>query len=291
MNEDKRSPARNIIDLFRNYYRLDIHQFIGNSAHAIVTGLLYKFNERGFPDELKISTKEMFSLSAISDIRTLRNARNLLTSYRHEENNAKSWIIQYQENDIKEYGTYKINYVYLLEYYCNFTEKLHSNYNNDVKLQESYSKKNGLSSKIAPDLLPKSAKNALLSNTILDHTIKDSLSVSNIYSKEDQDSDYEIKKESESDGEPSEEEKQEYYNEGKSLIESVYPMYFVNQQGGLLNEAKRDLIIGIGVASLLFPEKSKQCIQDVAKYLKQPEYLLEWTLDRIHGRGPKNGNK
>jgi len=122
-----------------------------------MTGLFYKFNELGFPDELKISIKEMLSLSALSDKRTLRKIRDLLVAYRHIENDPESWMVKYEENknsetNRNEYGTYQINYVILLELYSNNAGKLQekssnnagklqeksSNNDNDVKLLENY---------------------------------------------------------------------------------------------------------------------------------------------------------
>lgn len=154
---------RNLITLFRGYYRIGIHHYIGTSGHAMFTGLLYKFNELNFPDSVKISVNEMLSLSGITDVRTFRNARNKLTNYLHTKDDPESWVVKYTEGEIKEYGSYELNYVILLEYYCNIT----------VELQESYSKKSRLTTKIDPYVDPKSAKNALPSNTIQEDTIQD----------------------------------------------------------------------------------------------------------------------
>ena len=134
------------------------------------TGLLYKFNELNFPDSVKISVSEMLSLSGISDVRTFRNARNKLTNYLHTKDDTESWVVKYTEGDIKEYGDYELNYVILLEYYSNVA----------VDLQESYSKKSRLRSKIDPYVDPKSAKNALPSNTIQEDTKKDKIRIGSV---------------------------------------------------------------------------------------------------------------
>lgn len=160
---------RNLITLYRTYYRLGIPNFIGTSSHAIFTGLLYKFNELGFPETIKISIREMLSLSGI-DIRTFRQARKALCEYLHDADDPSSWIVKYTENEIKEYGTYTINYAFLLINYNNETKLLQSCDNNATILQQSSN------IKLRDDKIkgavfdPISAKNALLSNTIQDNT-------------------------------------------------------------------------------------------------------------------------
>lgn len=270
MNNKSDIPLRNIIDLFRNYYKLDIHHFVGISAHAIMTGLLYKFNELHFPDELKISVKEILSLSGISDIRTLRNARKILTGYLHEEENKNSWILKYQENTIKEYGIYMINYVYLLESSCNIT----------VNLLESSSKKDGLSTKIAPDLLPKSAKNALPSNTIPDHTIRNdkniSLSPTSLIVIDDPIDEFENKSESEI----------QNFQKGKKLIEEQYKQFFVNNQSRGLSEEQRNMICTIGS----FPEdNARTVLKEKASNSRSPFNAIKWTAEQLQNGNGGNG--
>jgi hypothetical protein len=159
---------QNLIHLFRGYYKLGIQNFIGTSAHAIFTGLLFKLNELGFPDSVKTSSREMLSLSGIIDVRTLRNARNKLTQYRHQENNPDSWLIKYIEGNIKEYGTYYINYVILQENYSNITGKLQEYYCKDA-VKMSLGDRDRPNEK--PDLCVQPAKIVSLSNTIQDKYI------------------------------------------------------------------------------------------------------------------------
>ena len=142
---------RNLITLFRGYYRIGVHHYIGISGHAMFTGLLYKFNELNFPESLKISVSEMLSLSGISDVRTFRNARKKLTNYLHNEDDPESWIVKYTEGNIKEYGSYEINYVILLEYYSKVTVELHNEDENSkvtVKLWQISSIYLNISSKV-----------------------------------------------------------------------------------------------------------------------------------------------
>jgi hypothetical protein len=159
MDQEKEIPAKNLISLFKNYYKLGIHHFIGNSGHAIFTGLLYKFNEMGFPENLKISIQEICTLSAL-DIRTFRNARKLLIEYRHYENDPESWIIDF-ESSVREYGIYTLNYTFLLQSCNNFVNNVAT-----TLLQ-----KNGDAPISSPRKQRMSAKNALPSYTILNNTI------------------------------------------------------------------------------------------------------------------------
>ncbi len=85
------------------------------------------------------------------------------------------------------------------------------------------------------------------------------------------------------------EEEKEWYQIGKQLIEQFYPMYFVNQQGGVMNSAKNELVANIGMSYLAFPEMTKECMENVAKNLKKPEYLMQWTYDKIMERKFNNG--
>jgi hypothetical protein len=168
-NQEKEIPTRNLIDLFRNYYKLGIHHFVGNSGNAIMMGLLYKFNEMGFPDELRISNHEICALSAL-DIRTFRNTRDILNNYLHIDNDPDSWIFKSNENNRREYGTYHFNYVFLLEIYSNNTANLQQTCNKIVtNLQQGSNKKNGDAPFSTPRDQRMSAKNVLPSNTIPEH--------------------------------------------------------------------------------------------------------------------------
>ncbi len=153
------TAERNLITLFKNYYKLGIPNFIGNSAHALFTGLLYKFNEMGFPDSLKISIREVLLLSGIADIRTLRKARDTLTNYLQNESDTDSHIAIYTEGETKDYGNYSINYVILQDNYSNIPVK-------KSKLYEDRQNEKG-------DLCTQPAKNVLHSDTILENTIQD----------------------------------------------------------------------------------------------------------------------
>lgn len=173
MDQEKENPPkRNLISIFKNYYKLGIHHFIGNSGHAIFTGLLYKFNEMGFPDELKISSQEICTISAL-DIRTFRSAIKLLVEYRHYDGDPDSWIVKYEFN-VKEYGIYSLNFTFMLQLCSNFATTL--------------PQKNGDAPISKPRKARMSAKNARPSNTILDHTIQDPFSLdpgtSIVHSKE-----------------------------------------------------------------------------------------------------------
>lgn len=180
----KKRNEYNLIELFRNYYKSGIPNFIGTTANSIFLGLLYKFNEMGFPESLKISNREMLHLSGIVDIRTFRNARTILANYLHNDSQPESYLIKVEINDIREYTIYYINYVTLQENYCNITVKLQESYSNITgKLQESYREISEIEKdrgEISTDLRTEPAKNALLSNTIqyntiLDHTIQDQI--------------------------------------------------------------------------------------------------------------------
>jgi len=273
----KEESKRVLWKIYKAYYKLGIHYFIGNSGHAIFTGLLYKFNELGYPDELKISIQEMFALSAISDIRTLRNARNKLSAYLHEEGNPDSWIAKYHENGIKEYGTYQINFVYLQEFYSNFTEDL----------QESSSNKNKLSPKIEGDLLSKSAKNVLPSNTILEK---------NIQEKEEEVPDRvqstKIIHDSEENKEPPPPPvsnlDRESFQIAKKAIEFNFDINYFTSRKGLM-PAKRQAMVEIGK----YPENLiKSAIEKKGNGIKNPEYLISNVLEELkaNGNGHKPGN-
>jgi hypothetical protein len=108
---------QNLIILFRNYHKLSIPSYIGTTANSIFHGLLYKFNEMGFPESLKISNKELLHLSGIADIRTFRHARQKLLNYLHNESDTESYLIKMFANNTKEYSIYSINYVILQENY------------------------------------------------------------------------------------------------------------------------------------------------------------------------------
>lgn len=159
---------QNLITLFRNYFKLGIPNYIGTTANSIFQGILYKFNEMGFPDSLKISNRELLTLSGISDIRTFRNARRILAQYLHDENDNESYLVRVEPNDIREYSIYYLNYVILQENYSKVT----------VKLQESYREISEIEKdrvKNSTDLSIDPAKNASLSDTILDNTKQDHL--------------------------------------------------------------------------------------------------------------------
>lgn len=71
-------PARNLINVYKNYYKLGVHQCLCANSHKLMTGLIYKFNEMRFPDDLKIANAELRYLSALKDNRTIQNARKEL---------------------------------------------------------------------------------------------------------------------------------------------------------------------------------------------------------------------
>lgn len=149
----------NLINLFRNYHKLSIPSYIGTTANSIFHGLLYKFNEMGFPELLKISNKELLHLSGIADIRTFRHARQKLLNYLHNESDTDSHLIKMFANGANEYSVYSINYVILQENYSNVTRKMQVG---------DKDRANG-----SGDLCMQPAKNALLSDTIQDNTIQD----------------------------------------------------------------------------------------------------------------------
>lgn len=159
--------TQNLITLFRAYHKLGIPNYVGASANAIFHGLLYKFNEMGFPSTLKISNREMLTLSGIADIRTFRNARNILATYLHNEDDPESYLINFTNNDIKEYSVYRLNYVILQEDYSKVTGILQEDYSR-VPVKMSLPDEDRV--KKATDLSNEPTKYVSLSDTIQDNT-------------------------------------------------------------------------------------------------------------------------
>jgi len=276
----------NLITMFRSYYKLAIPNFIDTSSHALFTGLLYKFNELGFPPSLKISINELLSLSGISDPRTFRRARKTLSEYLHDENNPDSWIMKYQGNAVKGYGIYQINYVMLQETYSKVTVDLQEDYNENGKvtgeLQECSSKNGRLLSK--NDDLPD--KNALLSNTIQYNTRKEDISSctsTNItYKEEDVDKiENEEKKEKDANAIKEEEE----FQKTKIAIQTICPTFRI--ANAVMGNAVREIS--------QYPEdKKKNVFQKAAlKGLKVGDVLtyLKNGLEKYEELGYGNNGK
>lgn len=274
------NPKITLISVDNAIDDLNIYDRLGCNQHAFLHALLRIFNQLKWIEQAPIANITIEHKSGIPP-RTFHRVRQSLLDFKIEADNAESWIVRYIPSSDQKAGMYKINYEYLKTYmtptpdlhdtYTNATPDLHDTYIGIQKMA-----KNGNDLRIDQNRSEEIREEALSPTSLTNSDIDDF--------SEESESELEYK-------EP-EEDRQEWFNEGKKLIESIYPMYFSNNQGGLMNKIKRELIINIGVYYLGFPDMVKECIENVSKRLKNPENLLQWTWEDIQKkRSNGNGNK
>lgn len=273
---------RNLIELLNGFYELDIQNQLDSSSSFLFITLLRKFNMtrnksngKYFPDSLPIFNSELCHLAGM-EVRTLRNARDRLLSFRLVEGDDTTWILRYEQKGTKESGIYTINYDLLSKF--DFGKICSENFLNDPPISESLVTKNAdLDQKTDPIC----AKDVLPSRTILNKTKQDPLSMdpgpSIGTSKEFATLE---KSESELDEEIAMKEDEAIHKQyGRKLIEEIYPFYFARNQGGVMNEVKNKMITELGYFLEMDEELTRKCITNVAGRLKEPTNLVSWTLE------------
>jgi hypothetical protein len=84
------------------------------------------------------------------------------------------------------------------------------------------------------------------------------------------------------DSEEDEDIDQRCFDIGKRLVEELYPFYFTNNQGGLMNSEKRRMLITIGFAWNIYdPDITKNVMAEIAGKLEKPSNLLAWASERL----------
>ncbi len=106
-------PSKNLIDLFRGFYKHDLNSQLPGSSIPVFFGILYWTNERNFPDKFTL-TNETLSTLAHSYNRNLSRERQALIDYR--DPTTGQWLIRYKNGTVDQCGTYQINYEYLLSW-------------------------------------------------------------------------------------------------------------------------------------------------------------------------------
>ncbi len=189
---------KSFIELLNGFYDLGIPNQLDPASSFLFITLLRKFNltknkanGEYFPDSLPIYNNELCHLTGMEN-RSLRNARQRLIDYRLIDDDDTTWIIRYEQRGTKESGIYSINYELLYQFdYGKFGNGYYPNdeiVDNSVDNSDDYGKFGNGKCKDAPknepieenlvtenaDLPPKSdpisAKNVLLSNTVLNET-------------------------------------------------------------------------------------------------------------------------
>ncbi len=262
---------RNLIVMFRAFYQLNIASDLSSSCLAIFMGILYRANELGFPDDLRITNSELCAHASLQHS-AFNKCRKTLTDYRCNN----QWLIKYSQGTTHRCGTYKINYELLQIIPFNGTKGNKRVTKPDIKGNKRVTK---------PSTIP-----------IQYNTIQDNISLSahkvNLVTKSD---DLEISNAEQSEQEylkELEEEKKQWFTTGKKLIEGIYPNYFINSLGGPLNTQKNEFISSIGMWSIGYPDMVRDVLNNVAGRLKKPENLLQFAYEDIQKkRGITNGTK
>jgi hypothetical protein len=147
----------NLIYLFRGFYHLRIASDLSCQSISLFHAILYRTNELGFPERVKITNGELCESSGICK-NTLMKCRRTLQEYRYDG----QWLLKYQEGTTHQCGFYSINYDLLT---ISFYNELIVN----QKATNSQPKGNRKSTNGAI-LVDNLNQNQSHSNTILDHT-------------------------------------------------------------------------------------------------------------------------
>jgi len=104
--------SRTYINLIRNFYQFGISSELGPLASLLFQSLLYKANELYFPETIKISSKELCSLSGNMSYHSMWQARDILKKYQFND----SWLIQLSKGEKTKntLAEFRINYAILL---------------------------------------------------------------------------------------------------------------------------------------------------------------------------------
>ena len=84
----------------------------------------------------------------------------------------------------------------------------------------------------------------------------------------------------------------EFYQVAKKIIERIYPMFFSNAQGGIMNKVKSDMMIEIGMCAEINSELVIETISTIASSLKNPESLIKFSYQKVIPlfKGEQRGN-
>ena len=69
-----------LIDHFRTFHNLSKEYDLSAGARSVYFALLGEFNAAYWPEELRISDRQMQELSGVKSVATIHDARNLLKS-------------------------------------------------------------------------------------------------------------------------------------------------------------------------------------------------------------------
>ena len=271
----------NLISLFRSFYQLNISSDLSTSCIALFMAILYRANELGFPDNVRITNSELSSHTGLV-LQSIDNCRKTLCQYQYEGRENNNWLIRYKTGTTHRCGTYYINYDLL-----DFNQTVGLNLDKSqgkVKTNDSKPLQQPITDKPTETLnktLHEDYSNCFIKPNnihILDHNIEE-----NIISLSQEDI---TKLESDNIDNSQKESERANFAKGKKLIEEQYPNYFINNMGGILSLEQRSHIITIGS----FPEdKVRPILTDKAGKAKQPINMVIWTVEELC-KNSNNGN-